>query len=156
MGALTAAISSAMTRRHAPESGNTGLATQVMGTSVKALDIVAKGNKEGAQALTLATNTIAKNRSTQAATSEVAKKAGQLKGWADQQEALKPMINAMAKDFERGSKAQTDMAKTIAKTTQNVGVLNAEAQYEMFKGHSAASTKIAVAQSAYGGAGWSA
>lgn len=155
MGALTNAFQS-MTRKHVPESGSTALATQSMGTSVKALAIVAKGHREGSQAMVLAANTIGKKHNTQAATAEISKKAGWVKGWADQQEMLKPKIEAMAKDYARGTKAQTSMAKTLAKTSQEVAVLNSGAQYEMYKGHHAAGMEIAINQSAYGGAGWSA
>lgn len=155
MGGLATVLKSAMTRKHVSESGSTALATQSMGSSVKALELVAKGNREGSQAMVLAVNTIGKTCNTQVATTEVGKRMGQVKGWADQMEAMKPMIEAGAKDFERGSKAQASMAKTIAKTSQNVAVLNAESQYEIYKGHHQAGMKVAVAQSAYGGANWS-
>lgn len=156
MGALTTVLKSAITRKHVNEAGNTALATQSMGTSVKALEIVAKGNREGSQAMVLAANTIGKARNTQAATGEVAKRMGQIKGWADQQEMLKSVVEAGAKDYLRGTKAQTSAAKTLAKTTQEVAVLNSAAQYEMYKGHHQAGVQVAINQSAYGGAGWSA
>ena len=156
MGALTNVLKSAMTRKHVSEVGNTGLATQSMGTSVKALEIVASGNREGSQAMVLAANTIGKKNQTQAGSAEVGKRMGQVKRWADQMEALKPMIEAGAKDFARGTKAQTSMAKTIGQTTRDMAVLNSATQYDMYKGHSAANVAVAVNQSAYGGSGWSA
>lgn len=155
MGALTNVFQS-MTRKHVAESGNTALATQSMGTSVKALQIVAKGNREGSQAMVLAANTIGRKHSTQSATAEVGKRMGQVRGWADQMEALKPLIEAGAKDYARGTKAQTSMAKTIAKTTQDVAVLNSGAQYDMYRSHHTAGMQVVANQSAYGGAGWSA
>ena len=155
MGALSF-IQSAMTRKHVSEVGNTGLATQSMGTSVKTLEIVASGNREGSQAMVLAANTIGKKNQTQAGSAEVGKRMGQVKRWADQMEALKPMIEAGAKDFARGTKAQTSMAKTIGQTTRDMAVLNSATQYDMYKGHAAASVQVAINQSAYGGSGWSA
>jgi len=155
MGALSL-IQSTMTRKHVSESGSTGLATQSMGTSVKALEIVASGNRAGSQAMVLAANTIGKKNQTQAGSAEVGRRMGQVKRWADQMEALKPMIEAGAKDFARGTKAQTSMAKTIGQTTRDMAVLNSATQYDMYKGHAAANVQLAVNQSAYGGAGWSA
>ena len=155
MGALTNVFQS-MTRKHVPESGNTAIATQSMGTSVKALQVVAKGHREGSQAMVLAANTIGKSHNTQAATAEVQKKLGQIRGWADQMEALKPIIEAGAKDYARGTVHQVSMAKTLAKTGQTVAILNSSAQYEMYKQHYAAAQQVGVNQSAYGGAGWSA
>ena len=156
MGALTNVLRSAMTRKHVSETGNTGLATQAMGTSVKALEIVANGNREGSQAMVIAANTIGKKNQTQAASAEVGKRMGQVKRWADQMEALKPMIEAGAKDFARGTKAQTSMAKTIGQTTRDMAVLNSATQYDMYKSHASANVQVAVNQSAYGGSGWSA
>ena len=156
MGALTNALRTAMTRKHVPESGDTALSTRSMGTSAKALAIVAKGNREGAHAMVLATNMIGRTRHTQAATAEVAKKAGSVKAWADQMEMLKSTVEGMAKDYTRGTVHQVSMAKTLAKTGQTVGMLNSGAQYDMYKQHHAAGMQIAVNQSAYGGTGWSA
>lgn len=156
MGALAKLVTTAMTRRHVPESGDTLFATRSMGTSVKALQIVAKGNREGSQAMMLAANTIGKKHGTQAATAEFGKRMGQVRGWADRMEELKSIIESGAKDYARGTKAQISMAKTIAKTTQDVAVLNSGAQYDMYKGHHAAVAQVAVNQSAYGGQGWSA
>lgn len=156
MGALKNVLKSAMTRKHVPEGCDTAIATQSMGTSVKALAIVAKGNRAGSQAMVLAANTIGKTRNTQAATGEVAKRLGQVRGWADQQQMLNSAIKAGAADYLRGSKAQADSAKVLAKTSQEVAVLNSAAQYDMYKGHHAAGVQVAINQSAYGGAGWSA
>jgi len=156
MGALTNVLKSAMTRKYVPESGDNALATQSMGTSARAMTVAAKGHKEGAQTMALAVTTIGRAKTTQAASSELAKRLGQLEGWADQQALNAKQIKAASAHYLRGTKAVTDSAKTIADTSQKVGVINAEAQYSIFKGHSAAQMDIQVKQSAYNGSGWSA
>ena len=155
MGALNL-IQSAMTRKYVPESGNSSLATQSMGTSARAMTVAAKGHKEGAQTMALAVTTIGRTKTTQAASSELAKRLGQLEYWADQQVLHGKQIKAASAHYLRGTKAVTESAKTIADTSQKVGVINADAQYSIFKGHSAAQMDIQIKQSAYGGAGWSA
>ena len=155
MGALSK-LQSAVTRKFVPESGSTALATQSMGVSAKTLEIVAKGNGEGSRAMVIAANTIGKHHNTQAATAEVGKRMGRIKAWADQMEMLKPIIEAGAKDYARGTLHQTSMAKTLAKTSQTVAILNSGAQYDMSKNHQSAGIQVAINQSAYGGAGWSA
>ena len=155
MGALSL-IQSAMTRIHVPEVGNTALATRSMGNSASAMEVLAKGNQQGNQAMKLAVHTIGQKRSTQATTAQLGKQFGQVKGWADQQATLNKIIKDGAADWARGSKFQADSAKVIAKTSQDVAIGNSEAQYTTYKGHSAANVAVAVNQSAYGGSGWSA
>lgn len=155
MGALSK-LRSLVTTQHVPESGNTRIATGAMKSSATALTVVAKGNQQGSTALTLAVNTIGQKHFTQAAGDRLAQELGLIEGWADQQVLANKIITSASGHYTRGTKAMNDSAKKIATANQTVALDSATTQHGMARDHVATSMQVAMKQSAYGGAGWSA
>ena len=155
MGALTNVLKSAMTRKYVPEESSTALATRSMGTSVKAMEILRRPD-EGSKTMRIATSVIGAKHSKQETVVALGKQLGQLEAWAKQQAMLNKQIKLGAAHYIQGTKSMTDSALTIAETSQKVGVLNSEAQKKAYNGHTESQLNIAINQSAYAGAGWSA
>ncbi|MGL5061081.1 MAG: hypothetical protein ACRC62_13995 [Microcoleus sp.] len=156
MGGIVKALGSALTRKHASESSNTALATRSMGQSVKALDVVGRGNVRAAETMTRATNLLGVERIDQSRRHELGKRFGELQAWAEGMEDLKPLVLQAAKNYEKGHAAQAQMAAAIGKSSRKVTLLNATTQQQMYREHAQTSMQLTVAQAAYGGQTWSA
>lgn len=153
---LVKAVKSAITVKHVSEGSSNALATRSMGQSVKALDVVGKGNAQAAQTMTLATNVIGQDRTNQAQRHSLGKRLGELQAWAENMEDMKPIVLQAAKNYEKGHAAQAQMATAIARSSQKVALLNSTTQQQMYRDHSRTSMQLTTAQAAYGGSGWSA
>jgi hypothetical protein len=70
-------------------------------------------------------------------------------------EDMKPAVLQAAKAYKKGHQAQSQMASAIGKASQEVALLNATTQQQMYRDHSRTTMQLSQAQAAYGGAGWS-
>jgi hypothetical protein len=126
-----------------------------MSQSVKAMDIVGKGNEQAAATMTMTTNAIGRHRQTQAEKHALGKRLGELQAWAETMEDMKPAVLQAAKAYKKGHQAQAQMASAVSKAGQEVALLNATTQQQMYRDHSRTTMQLSQAQASYGGAGWS-
>lgn len=156
MPGLISRITQSLTTKHVPESGDTSIATQSMGTSASALALVAKGNKDAAKTMVLATTMAGKKTNNQQASDALADRVGAIKAWMQNQELIGAQVDEGAKYYKKGINRLIKTAETIGDLSRDVAISSAQTQDEMNFEHRKASAQVRISQEAYSGGGFSA
>lgn len=146
---LVKAVRGALTYNPARETSNGTLATIGMGTSVKALDAVAKGGVKNAGAIASAVPVISGKRLDQKSVNNLVQKLGHV--IADEKELarLVPVVTEAAKAYEKSEQHRGKMATAIGQAHQKVAVLNSATQRNLYNSHADAAVQVTLNQSAY-------
>jgi metal-dependent HD superfamily phosphatase/phosphodiesterase len=145
MGALTRMMGK-LTAVNAPETLNTNISTIGMKTSAKAMKVLSDSGGQSATTLLGTVRHLDGRKMDQNAQRSVSRNMAAITAEAEILEELSPIVSEAAKAWEKGVKAKTKALQVVATASQNVAVLNAEAQTGMLVDHITAGNKISAAQ----------
>ena len=145
MGALTRAFTS-LTAVNAPEASNNTIATLGMKTSAKSMKVLGDSGTKSAMTLLGTVRHLDGRKMSQDAKRAVTQNMAAITAEAEILEELSPIVADAAKAWAKGVKAKTKALQVVATASQNVAVLNAEAQSGMVVDHITSGNRITAAQ----------
>ena len=145
MGALTRMMGS-LTAVNATEVLNTSISTLGMKTSAKAMKVLGDSGAKSATTILGTVRHLDGRKMSQDAKRAVTQKMAAITAEAEILEELSPIVADASKAWEKGVKAKIKALQVVATASQNVAVLNAEAQSGMLVDHITSGNKITAAQ----------